>query len=203
MFDTFNQIPLDERWRGQQHPIPIVIAMIRDHDLDGDDPGGKFLLIRRNRAPYYNSWALVGGKWDFGESLAQAIYREVREETGLLTRFISLQGIVSERLAPAKEDTGKAAHFLILVCLLEVVSGDAQEQNEGEVRWFSPIEIETLNRQGNIIPSDYRMLKQFYQADPVPFYEVDMTSAQSGNTGLEQSNLLRFERLSNHAPPSS
>jgi len=203
MFDTFNQIPLDKRWRGQQNPVPIVIAIIRDSDLDGGEPGGKTLLIRRNRPPYHNSWALVGGKWDFGESLAEAIVREVKEETGLLTRFISLQGILSERLAPTKESGSKAAHFLILACLLEVVAGDAQEQYEGEVRWFTHKQIETLYKQGDIIPSDYRMLNQFYQADPLSFYEADMTSGQGDSESLEKSNLLRFELITNHAPSSS
>jgi len=203
MFDTFNQIPLDKRWRGQQNPVPIVIAIIRESDLDGGDLGGKTLLIRRNRPPYHNSWALVGGKWDFGESLAEAIIREVKEETGLLTRFISLQGILSERLAPINESDGEAAHFLILACLVQVVSGDAQEQYEGEVRWFTRNQIETLYKQGDIIPSDYRMLRQFFESDPLPFYEAEMTTSQGDKNEPEQSNLVRFELVNNHAPSSS
>jgi len=45
-------------------------------------------------------WALVGGKWDFGETLSQATTREVQEETGVITDFVALREFVNERIFP-------------------------------------------------------------------------------------------------------
>jgi ADP-ribose pyrophosphatase YjhB (NUDIX family) len=52
-------------------------------------------------------WALVGGKWDFGEELGTAVTREVKEETSLDTRFVALRGLVNVRLI----NDGTAALF--------------------------------------------------------------------------------------------
>ena len=50
------------------------------------DETGRLLLIRRGHAPHAGSWSLPGGRVEPGESVAQAVEREVREETGLAVR---------------------------------------------------------------------------------------------------------------------
>lgn len=61
--------------RYPDRPIVGVGAVV----LDGD----RVLLVRRANEPLKGEWSLPGGAVDIGETLEQAIGREVREETCL------------------------------------------------------------------------------------------------------------------------
>ncbi len=67
--------------------IPCVGAIIQD-------AAGRLLLIRRGHDPEAGSWSLPGGRVEPGESDAQALVREMREETGLIVRPGPLVGAV-------------------------------------------------------------------------------------------------------------
>ncbi|MCI0576613.1 MAG: NUDIX domain-containing protein [Chloroflexi bacterium] len=189
MFDVLSDLPVTRRWRGQAYPLPVVGALIHQAGRDGDC----LLLIRRKSNPYAGHWALVGGKWDFGETLAAAIRREVKEETGLDATFVALRGLVSERLVPAEAATDGAAHFLIFVCEVAAAAGEAREQAEGAVAWFNREEIDQLHVAAAIIPSDYAMIQRFAgSAVALPHIEADMV-AGLGPTGGDNTRLVRFE----------
>ena len=59
--------------------VPCVGAVVHD-------AAGRLLLIRRGHDPGRGLWSLPGGRVEDGESLANAVRREVREETGLDVR---------------------------------------------------------------------------------------------------------------------
>lgn len=196
-FDSLASIPVERRWLSQKMPAPIVVSIICRSAAGIDALAERrYLLIRREGEPFRGRWALVGGKWDFGESLAMAAVREVREETGLEGEFVALRGIVSERLLPAHPAAKEAAHFLLLVCQVDARDGEAEEQNEGALSWFSPDQIEALNRQQRIIPSDYVMLQRFANAPQIPHFEAD-TVSQAVQDGLGSAGLQldRFEEV--------
>ncbi len=70
---------------------------------------GKVLLVRRARSPGKGFYSLPGGRVEFGESLHQALSREVDEETGLK---IDIVGLASWReVLPA---AGGGGHYLIM-----------------------------------------------------------------------------------------
>lgn len=56
----------------------------------------KFLLGRRLGSHGSGTWALPGGKIDFGENWFNAAQREVLEETGLLTDKFELHGLTND-----------------------------------------------------------------------------------------------------------
>lgn len=179
------------------HPLPIVVALVKRIV----DTVPHYLLIQRNSDPYRGYWALVGGKWDAGETLVDAILREVREETALDATFIALRGTVSEQmLAP---DTNVVnAHFLLFVCALFAPDGTPLEQDEGAVRWFSRAQIDVLSHDKMIIPSDYAMIEKFAETAPtpsrgqaasIPHVEAEMQATIDGNE--KQAQLLRFEQI--------
>jgi len=193
MFDALPSLPPARRWRQQSFPAPIVVALIRREE-GGAEP--RYLLIRRVGHTYGGQWALVGGKWDFGETLETAVLREVQEETSLLARFVALRGIVSERVVPP-DAVRPGAHFLLLVCELSAPDGVATEQKEGAVAWFTLAEIGRLHEKRAIIPSDFAMIQRFTQVShDVIHIEAEMVSA-IGSESEEgyPTDLQRFEEV--------
>jgi 8-oxo-dGTP diphosphatase len=69
-------------------PVPVVRLIVRDRD-------GKVLILRRARTAYgEGAWCLPGGKVDYGETVEQAVAKELREETTLTcesARFLFYQ----------------------------------------------------------------------------------------------------------------
>jgi 8-oxo-dGTP diphosphatase len=64
-----------------ESPIAGVGAVVFDANC--------VLLVRRSKAPLAGEWSLPGGAVELGETLEEAIIREVAEETGL--RVVPLQ----------------------------------------------------------------------------------------------------------------
>jgi ADP-ribose pyrophosphatase YjhB (NUDIX family) len=79
--------------------------------------GDALLLVKRGNPPERGRWTIPGGRVQAGESLAQAVERELAEETGLHMRCGSFVGF-AERMGPGY-------HFVILD--FETV-GDAQQR---------------------------------------------------------------------------
>jgi ADP-ribose pyrophosphatase YjhB (NUDIX family) len=96
---------------------------------------GKILLVRRAREPAKGVYTFPGGRVEFGESLTEALIREIREETGLEIEIVGLVGY-REALPPR---TGGHGHFVILPFAARWVSGDVTLNDElDDARWLPP-----------------------------------------------------------------
>ena len=85
------------------HPVVEVAvgAIVRR----GDD----LLLVQRGRGTAVGRWSVPGGRVEFGEALADAVVREVREETGVLVRVTGFAGWVERH-----GDDPVPYHYVIL-----------------------------------------------------------------------------------------
>jgi len=79
---------------------------------------GKLLLVKRRRAPEAGHWSLPGGKVDFGESVADAVKREILEEVGLEIVLLSSLGVV-EMIGVDDQ------HWVSPIYLAEAIGGEA------------------------------------------------------------------------------
>lgn len=107
-------------------PIVGVGAVIVD--------GEHVLLVRRGRPPLQGEWSLPGGAVDVGETLASAVQREVREETGLI---VDVGAIVDVLDRIHMDHAGRVEyHYVLIDYLCAVVGGHLQAQSDAaDARW--------------------------------------------------------------------
>jgi 8-oxo-dGTP diphosphatase len=191
--ENLPQLPLDRRGAGQERPVTSIVAILRPAPGDTGYPSGTYLLIRRIKPPYLHLWALVGGKWDFGESLEDAVKREVEEETGLQSSFLSLRGIMNERIVPL-DDSTPGGHYILFVCELQITGGSASEKHEGPVSWFTSEQLKLKAEAGEMIATDFALLQAFREPSPGPVYiEAEVHSGQE--QGRQVDRITRFELI--------
>ena len=76
----------------------------------------KIVLIKRKNPPYENYYALPGGFVEKGETVEQALKREVKEETGLDVDILKLVGVYSD---PKRDPRGR----VVSLCYLTKANG--------------------------------------------------------------------------------
>jgi 8-oxo-dGTP diphosphatase len=104
---------------------------------------GRVLIVRRARPPARGLYTLPGGGVELGETLHQAVVREIREETALDIEPVALAGY---REAIARDVAGAVErHFVILPFAARWIAGDVSLNEElAEAHWLMPSELGTL-----------------------------------------------------------
>lgn len=90
---------------------------------------GRTVLIRRGTEPLRGEWSIPGGTIEIGETLEDAVRRELREETGLAVRVLELielfDRIYMENAASSRQDKKKPRyHYVIADYLCELIGGE-------------------------------------------------------------------------------
>ena len=104
---------------------------------------GRFVVVRRARPPAQGVFTLPGGGVEAGETLKQAVERELREETGLVIEPIDLAG---HREVIMRDAEGRVArHFVILAFAAWWREGELTLNEElAEARWTDAGELAGL-----------------------------------------------------------
>jgi 8-oxo-dGTP diphosphatase len=110
--------------------VAVGAVVVRDDRL---------LVVRRGHGPGAGEWSVPGGRVEGGETLHEAVVREVWEETGL--------EVVVERFLGWVERLGGEHHFVILdFCagLLEAEAVAVAGDDAAEVAWVPLHELSEI-----------------------------------------------------------
>jgi len=125
---------------------------------------GKVLLGLRaaSKRSWPGHWDTIGGHVEDGESLDQALIREVQEEVGVTPLQFRLVATVRER---QPERYGDALHHVYAITSWR--GGDPANvcDEHTELKWFSISEMLLLT---NIVDSDYPLFAQRAMTDKSP-----------------------------------
>jgi len=101
---------------------------------------GKILLQRRSDN---GLWGLPGGSVEIGESVRDAIMREVREETGLTVEVVRLIGVYSDPTVQiVRYADGNVVHYISSVFACRILAGTLQTCDETlDLQFFDPAHL--------------------------------------------------------------
>src|SRR5260221_5811424 len=108
--------------------LAVSAAIVRD---------GKILLVRRARAPANGLFSLPGGVVEAGETLHEAVMREIREETSITIQPVALAGF--RETVTRDKDHRAERHFVILPFAARWTAGEPNLDDELSVaRYATP-----------------------------------------------------------------
>ena len=117
---------------GRPRPQLCVGAVVVQDD--------RLLMVRRGRGPAAGEWSVPGGRVEAGETLAEAVVREVEEETGV--------EVVCDQLLGWVERLDADDHFVILDFRAQALDPDGEEPRAGddaaEAAWVPLADIPAL-----------------------------------------------------------
>jgi len=138
-------------------PLMAVGALIQQN--------GKVLLVKRTKPPNAGTWAIPGGKVEYGETVHEALIREINEETSLIVKPSKLLAVV--------QIIKEGFHYIILDFICDIEGGSLRPASDAkEARFFSLEELEKLEISSTTI----EMLKRYIKGEELPIYILDRES---------------------------
>jgi len=113
--------------------------------------GDHILLVERGGEPLKGYWSLPGGGVETGETLKQAVCREILEETGLAIEPLQIVEIFERIML---DNTGKTEyHYVLIDYLCRMVYGElAAGSDVSRAEWISKSQLSGLHLTEGTLP---------------------------------------------------
>jgi mutator protein MutT len=139
--------------------LAVSAAIIRD---------GRVLVTQRARGPGIGVWSMPGGVVEAGETLTEALVREIQEETALTIEPVTLAG---HREVVVRDSDGRALrHFVILCFASRWVAGEPKLNEElSDARWLKLAELSELKTTeglAEIVAAAFERIQAFERIEP-------------------------------------
>jgi ADP-ribose pyrophosphatase YjhB (NUDIX family) len=144
-------------WAGEQgYATPKV-------DVRGGIFDGERVLLVRERSD--GGWTLPGGWVDVNDAPAEAVSREIREESGYQARAVKLAALVDKNRHPHPPSVH---HIYKLLFVCELTGGSPATSQETDAVDFFPVHALPPLSSGRILASQIERLYQHHLAPGLP-----------------------------------
>ena len=124
--------------------------------------GDSYLLQDRIKKDW-KGYALPGGHIEPGESIVDAVIREMKEETGLT--------IKSPRLCGVKQFPIEGGRYIVLLFETEEFEGELADSDEGKMHWVKVSDLSNVN-----LVSDFEELVEVMLSDSLTEFQYVITN---------------------------
>ncbi len=102
------------------------------------------LLVKRGKPPACGEWAIPGGSVMLGETIRDAVKREIMEETGIVVR--PMETVFTFDLIEHDDEGRVCFHYVIVDFVADYISGEPRPGDDAvDARWVSPFEMNDLD----------------------------------------------------------
>jgi ADP-ribose pyrophosphatase YjhB (NUDIX family) len=124
---------------------------------------GKLLLVKRGAQPGFGKWSIPGGLVELGESVQDAMVREVKEEVGFDVEVVKLTDAVD---TITLDGNGRVQyHFVVINFLARIVGGELKTATDIlEAKWVPVDEVEKVN-----LTNSFRAFFEKHKAEIMQF----------------------------------
>ena len=133
-----------------------VLCLIRDHD--------RFLLQDRVKNDW-KGYTLPGGHVEPGESIVDAVIREMKEEAGLT--------VLDPRLCGVKQFPIEGGRYLVFLFIADRFTGELRSSEEGTMHWIKEEDLASLN-----LVSDFHELLQVMLSEDLSEFQYILENSQ-------------------------
>lgn len=133
-----------------------VLCLIRQN--------GKYLLQDRVKQDW-KGYTLPGGHVEPGESIVDAVVREMKEETGLT--------VLDPRLCGVKQFPIEGGRYLVFLFIADHFTGELRSSEEGTMHWIKKEDLASLN-----LVSDFHELLQVMLSEDLSEFQYILEDSQ-------------------------